>query len=247
MGETALSRPQMTPTRRSVIAGTATAVVVGLAGCTGGENDVETTVTDGQQADDIEQLSVETTNGKIQVRGAERETVSLTGRKQAPNEDRLDAVTVETAQTGQTLEVTVTDDDSDALLSTLGPTPKVDLDLEVPASLTDVDASTTNGEIQLTDLGSDVTAETTNGDITAELSEPTDVSAKTTNGDVELTVPSTTEADLSLDTTNGSVHIDGLGGYETASQSSAEVTLGAGTRRIECETTNGDVTVRGHS
>jgi hypothetical protein len=117
----------------------------------------------------------------------------------------------------------------------------------VPASLTDIDASTTNGEIWLTTPGSDITAETTNSGITAELSEPADVSTGTANGDVELTVPSIIEANFPLSTTNGSVHIDGVERYELFSQSSAEVTLGVSTCRIECETTNGDVMMRGQS
>lgn len=237
---------EMKATRRRVIAGGATAVVAGLAGCVGGENDVEETVTDERQAEDIEQLSVENTNGRVDVRGSDRETISITGRKRAPDEDRLGEVAIETTETDQTLTVAVSDDGGGILVN-LGPTPAVDLEIEVPASLADVDAETTNGGVTVRGVDSAIAAETTNGDVTAALNEPENVVAETTNGDIELTVPSTIEAELSLDTTNGSLDIHELESYETTSESSIEATVGAGTHRIECETTNGDVTVRGRS
>lgn len=237
---------EMKATRRRVIAGGATAVVAGLAGCVGGENDVEETVTDERQAEDIEQLSVENTNGRVDVRGSDRETISITGRKRAPDEDRLGEVGIETTETDQTLTVAVSDDGSGILVN-LGPTPAVDLEIEVPASLADVDAETTNGGVTVRGVDSAIAAETTNGDVTAALNEPENVVAETTNGDIELTVPSTIEAELSLDTTNGSLDVHELESYETTSESSIEATVGAGTHRIECETTNGDVTVRGRS
>lgn len=237
---------EMKATRRRVIAGGATAVVAGLAGCVGGENDVEETVTDERQAEDIEQLSVENTNGRVDVRGSDRETISITGRKRAPDEDRLGEVAIETTETDQTLTVAVSDDGGGILMN-LGPTPAVDLVIEVPASLADVDAETTNGGVTVRGVDSAIAAETTNGDVTAALNEPENVVAETTNGDIELTVPSTIEAELSLDTTNGSLDVHELESYETTSESSIEATVGAGTHRIECETTNGDVTVRGRS
>lgn len=233
----------MTLTRRNAIAGGATAVVAGLVGCVSSENDAEETVVDEQQAEDIERLSVEVRNGNIRVRSSERDTVSLTGQKRAPNAGRLDDVTVETEQTGQTLTVSVLD--GGGPLTHLGPTPEVDIEVDVPASLTAVEVDTTNGDIVLQEAEAVVAAEATKGDITAEIDEPEDVSAETTNGDVELTVPSTIEPELSLDTTHGSLDIDGLQGYETTTDTSLEATLGSGTCRIECETVNGDVAVQG--
>lgn len=236
----------MTPTRRRVIAGGASAVAAGLAGCLGGENDTEETVTDEIAADDIDRLSVETTNGEIRVHGEERDTVTLTARKQGQDEDDLDDVTVETERTGQTLNI-VADDGKSGLAALFGPEPEVDLELAVPLSLATVEADTTNGDIQCNNLESSISAETTNGDVATELNDAEDIQAETTNGDIEVSVPPTIEAKLSLETTNGALDVRRLDGYEVDSESSVEATLGAGTHEIDCETTNGDVTVQGRS
>ncbi len=237
----------MTPTRRRVIAGGASAVAAGLAGCLGGENDTEETVTDEIAADDIDRLSVETTNGEIRVHGEERDTVTLTARKQAQDEDTLDEVAVDIVQSGQTLNVVADDGGNSGLAALLEPDPVVDLELAVPLSLATVEADTTNGDIQCNNLESSISAETTNGDVATELNDAEDIQAETTNGDIEVSVPPTIEAKLSLETTNGALDVRRLDGYEVDSESSVETTLGAGTHEIDCETTNGDVTVQGRS
>lgn len=236
----------MTPTRRRVLAGGAAAVVAGLAGCVGSENDAKETVTEERQAANIEQVAVEGTNGRVTVRGSDRETISLTGVKRAPNEERLEQLTIEVTETGETLSIT-TSDDGGGSLTNLGSAPAVDMELDVPRSMADVGVETTNGDVVVKEVDGTIAAESTNGDVTAALTESADVIAETTNGDIELTVPPTIEAELSVDTTNGSLDIDGLDGYESASDSSVETKLGAGTHQIECETTNGDVTVQGRS
>lgn len=237
----------MTPTRRRVLAGGVTALAAGLAGCLGGTNDAEETVTDERQAANVDQLEVESTNGDATVRGSERETISVTASKRAPNEERLDELRVETIENDGTLTVTTSDDSDSGILSSLGPTPAVNFELDVPTSLTDVDIETTNGDIVAQEVDSNVIVESTNGDVTAGITEPADVTVETTNGDIELTVPPTIEAHLSLDTTNGSLDIDELDGYDATAESSVETKLGAGTHQIECDTTNGEITVQGRS
>lgn len=237
-------------------------MATGLAGCLSGELSAEETVTERRDAAEVTSLSVEVVNGEVSVLGEERGTVEIRGQKRTADEDDLDDVYLETNREGPELTVTVEDDTSDGLLS-FGPDPETDLELTVPDSLASVTAETTNGDVAVDQLDSDVTLETTNGDIVAqdlggavtaestngtvylELAESHNVSVETTNGDIDLTLPPSIPARFSLDTTNGEVSVTDLDGLTVDGKSTVEAELGDVAHRIDCETTNGDVAVRG--
>ena len=138
--------------------------------------------------------------------------------------------------------------------------------LKVPAG-TQVKVETTNGAIKLDRLKGDITAETTNGSITgAGLSGRVKagttnggidmdldavgrggVSLETTNGGVELTIPKSAAATISARLANGSISTADLpiqSGGET-SRRRLDGTLNGGGERIDVETTNGSITIRG--
>jgi len=104
---------------------------------------------------------------------------------------------------------------------------------------------TTNGEIHVAGVSGDVDASTTNGDIDIALADDGgNLSAESTNGKITIRASASLGATVSIETTNGDISVEGFGDSTASSDSSLEMTLGDGTRRLRLETTNGDVTLR---
>jgi DUF4097 and DUF4098 domain-containing protein YvlB len=138
--------------------------------------------------------------------------------------------------------------------------------LKVPAG-TQVRVGTTNGAIKLDRLEGDVTAQTTNGGITGTglsgrvkagttngaVSLDLDsvgqggVSVETTNGGVKLTIPRSTAANISARLANGSIHTESLDVQSRGETNRRRLdgTINGGGERIDLETTNGSITIRG--
>lgn len=112
----------------------------------------------------------------------------------------------------------------------------------------EITARTTNGGVTLREgTPSTVNAETTNGNIRLALLSEADIEAKTTNGNVSLTLPSTAEPDITFDTSNGRISIEGLGSTSVSGRGNYDARIGAGTRRIRVTTTNGNLSIEGRS
>ncbi len=208
--------------RRQLLGGCATVGTVGLAGCVSQTLDAEETVNQAFGAEGISELVVRTTNGAIDVTATETETISLEGRKRATSDSRLADVEVVTERDGGTLRIEAETDES-GLFSWLRNSPRADLSITVPETLTRTDAQTTNGSIELNSLdgestarttngsirmdalGGDITARTTNGSIELTDGSPSIISAETTNGRLSLSV--LTEPDIEAKTTNGNVSL----------------------------------------
>lgn len=251
--------------RRQLVAGGLTAAVGGLAGCVSGDRDATETFSKTRDADGIERVAVTTTNGAIRGRTERRETVEIGGEKRAAGEEALDDVTIEAVRDGASLSVSASVD-RNGVFSALRPAPAVDFDLAIPDSVATIDAKTTNGNVDLQNVAAAVTVETTNGNITVDgitgdttaestngnvtlaLAEPGNVEAETTNGSIEIQVPESTPAAFDLESTNGEITVEGLENLSNV-QTDGVVTVvnGENTYTVECETTNGDITVRGQS
>jgi len=113
----------------------------------------------------------------------------------------------------------------------------------------DVTAETTNGSINGTGLSGRVKAGTTNGSINLELDAlgQGGVSLETTNGGVKLTIPKDAAANISARLANGSIRTENLDVQSSGESSRRRLdgTLNGGGERIDVETTNGSITIRG--
>lgn len=98
-----------------------------------------------------------------------------------------------------------------------------------------------NGSVVVSDVAGDLVAETTNGSIEAAAIDG-DVALESTNGNITLTVAPDLDATVDLDTENGDVIVTGVG--DLSGTEDYPVTLGDGSRSIELETANGDVTLQ---
>lgn len=254
---------QRTVSRRTVLSGVAAGGIAALAGCISTELSAEETVRERLDADEVASLSLDATNGLITVRGGDRETVEIRGQKLAGSEDELDDIALDVTRKEGEVVVSADVDRSDELLS-LGANKKMNIEVAAPRSLSEVEADSVNGDVRVEDLGSDVDIETTNGDIATQklqgavavdttngevqvgLADSHDVRAETMNGDISLTVPPSIRARFSLETTNGEVAVNDIEGLSVSGESSIEASTGAEDNLVDCESTNGDITVQSY-
>ena len=106
----------------------------------------------------------------------------------------------------------------------------------------EIDIRTTNGKIEVDGEVGSVKARTTNGTIRLDSSIiEDDWDLSTTNGAIDLTLSRDADFEISVRTTNGSIHADDPVRVE-GKQASGRV--GKGTHDIKAATTNGNVTIR---
>ncbi len=236
--------PHTQPSRRQLLAGIATAGIVGTAGCATQSQPATDTITRTFDSTDLSTVVVESPDGAIDVTDSETPTVRVEGHKQAPDESTLGDITVDTARQQNRLYLATKQPTSGLQLLSSSP-PHMDLTVALPDEVA-VEAASTNGPI----TGEVVTtrhiqATTTNGPIDLTLASTADIIAKTTNGGVTLTLPATAEPTIDFRTTNGTIEITGLDTERISTNSDLTTTVGAGTHDISITTTNGDVTIRG--
>lgn len=131
---------------------------------------------------------------------------------------------------------------------------------------TDLDAESTNGGIDVTDVGGEIRLQTTNGGISlagvsgdvrgqtvnggvrAELEgdswNGSGLDLQTTNGGVSLVVPEGYSADLTASTVNGGLEVDFPVTVQGRIGRRVEASLGRGGPPIRIQTTNGGVSLR---
>ena len=175
-------------------------------------------------------VSLSNTNGHVRVETWNRDEVLVAATKKAKARDEDDAwevlrdIRIEITQNGG--DVTI---DTDLPRSKNGwfggsTSASVEYDIKVPATVSlrlkstnghieiedvggDVEATTTNGGIRARDLGGRLEAESTNGKIEA-LGVAGTVDAETTNGGIRAEITGSSLADdMRLSTTNGSVEL----------------------------------------
>jgi hypothetical protein len=108
-----------------------------------------------------------------------------------------------------------------------------------------VKAETVNGKVQVAALDGPVTASSVNGSVSVaidSLGGPGDIDLSTVNGSVTAQLPPSLQAQLSMETVNGSVHSDfDVAGTDTSEHKEIKGMIGSGGRRVALETVNGSV------
>jgi hypothetical protein len=211
-------------------------------------------------------LAISGTNGQITITGGDSNTVTV-------NAERIvKASTEEVAKqhlTSFEMKEDVSPDrvsiDSTTRGISLNVSRRVNFTVTVPKTAS-VTVKTSNGEVEVSNIGGHFIAESTNGRVTGtSLQKSAQVStsngvislafdnvagegivAETTNGTVTLTIPTMTNAELSARVTNGAVTHENLNLHVSeASRRRVDGRLGTGGPPIRLETTNGAITIRG--
>lgn len=114
----------------------------------------------------------------------------------------------------------------------------------------DVAASTVNGKVEVSTLGS-VVANTVNGNIHATMGRVNWSEARkfhTVNGNIDLDLPSSTSAEIRASTVNGSISSDfPLMVHGRFGGKSITGTIGTGGRELDASTVNGSIHLRQHN
>jgi len=210
-------------------------------------------------------ITVDTTNGGIDVMGEDRSDVALEARVTAwaPSESAannlLNQVVIDTGNA----EVR----DHGPHHSFFGNTGySIDYHLRVPRhlaaefhsmnggiDLTRLDGSirfsTTNGGVDLSQLSGDVQGHTTNGGLDIALSgdrwQGEGLQANTTNGGIDLRIPDPYSAHLETSTVNGGISVDFPITVQGEIKNHLDTDLGGGGPTVHIQTVNGGVTI-GH-
>jgi len=152
---------------------------------------------------------------------------------QAPGNIRLDAETHNGAvtATGLTGDVQVTTHNGK---------------IKVDSRSGKLDAETHNGAIAVTYAGPSITLETHNGEIKADLRESERIRGDMTthNGAIEISVGSSTAADVVAETNNGRVSHDASITVGSSEKSRLEGKIGPGGERLELSTHNGSISIK---
>jgi len=220
---------------KRVITGTLT-VLLGLSGCivvvnyggNAGKEKFSRTVELSAPMAAGTHLRVESTNGSINVRGAETSeafmTVTIEGR----------AATKERAQELAEQTEVVLEAYNGGLRTVINAPEKaktegisVSFDATVPVSAS-LDADTTNGNVEFCSVNGDMSADTTNGNVKMTQIVARRLKADTTNGNITLEQVSAEYVEV--DTTNGSIH-------------AAVMPADNSTFNLRADTTNGNITL----
>ncbi|HEX4007914.1 MAG TPA: DUF4097 family beta strand repeat-containing protein [Acidobacteriaceae bacterium] len=208
-------------------------------------------------------MSVNTTNGGIEVTGEDRSDVALEARVQAwgasttAANNVLNQVSIDTAN-GDIR-------DRGPKFSFLGRSGySIDYRLRVPRHLAaefhsmnggielagldgKVRFSTTNGGVQLSQLSGDVQGNTVNGGLDITLAgdrwQGEGLRADTTNGGIDLRVPDHYSAHLESSTVNGGISIGFPITVQGEIKNHLDTDLGSGGATVHVETVNGGVTI----
>jgi hypothetical protein len=208
-------------------------------------------------------LSVDTTNGGIDVIGEDRPDVALEARVTAwaPSEDEatslLNQVVIDTAG-GEVRD----HGPHENFFGRRGY--NVDYHLHVPRHLSaefhstnggidlasldgEIRFSTTNGGVDLNGLSGDVQGRTTNGGLDVALSgdhwQGEGLHADTTNGGVDLHVPDHYSAHLEAGTVNGGISVDFPVTVQGEIKNHLDTNIGSGGQTVHVQTTNGGVSI----
>lgn len=213
-------------------------------------------------------ITVENTNGFINLEGWDQEKVEVTAVKSARGYDIRDAeenlkrLEVSFDQTGNDLKIETRYPRrlrfGGSVSYTLRVPRKANVDLQTTnghVSVSEIDGKirvhSTNGALKAENIAGSLRGSTTNGSITATLLRFSgdDIHLSSTNGAIRLSLPDEVNAEVSAHTTNGSVRTDfPITTRGEIGKHSLKGTLGRGGAQIELGTTNGSISIlRGSS
>lgn len=213
-------------------------------------------------------VEIANTNGKIDVEGADVETVEIRTERIAkaatddgarrllpsvkvqedvsPDHIKLETAPVSGLLIGASYEVRYTVRAPKSAVLRLHNT---NGEVSVTGTTGQLNAQATNGAVKASGVSGEILAHTTNGAVVVELAALTaKVSLETTNGGVSLTVPDDAKADVSASCTNGGISVTGLKLETTeSSRRRIEGKLNGGGTMIDLRTTNGGIRLRSRS
>jgi hypothetical protein len=175
-------------------------------------------------------LTVGLVQGSITVRGTNRQDILVTARPEADRPSRrVDPDATGLRRIPQTAGYRITEEANRVRVSADSPNRSVHFEIEVPSRTNlklstvndgeilienidgDIDVSNTNGGIALNNVAGSVSAGTTNGSVRATMTRVTaqrEMAFTSLNGTIDVTLPSSTQANLRLRSDHGDIYSD---------------------------------------
>lgn len=219
-------------------------------------------------------ISVENTNGSIEIAGWDKDSVAISGTKSASSEEALKSIKIEISQGAGSISVRTLlppvrhggagakylinlprKSQLDQITSTNGPLRVEDISGEVRLRTSNGSihlgnvrgrlwVDTSNGRIEGTNLDGDTVLRTTNGSIHLDRVRGA-MEARTTNGSITLSLPADIKATVDAETTHGTVSSDfDELVHRSRSRRHLEGAIGNGGPLIRLLTTNGSIRLR---
>jgi len=212
-------------------------------------------------------VHLDNVNGKVEITTWDRAEVKVDAVKRGDDHEHLDAVRIEIDAKSDQIRIHTRYPNTKSGWGSRNDSVSVDYQVKVPAQarLDDVQtvngslkiagvqgpvhAATVNGHLEASGLAADSTLESVNGTVEAtfdHLQAVKSVALKTVNGAVKLTLPADADADVSVNTVNGSIHTDHDLTVKKNWPLGSELhgKLGKGGTRIKAETVNGTIQIR---
>ena len=216
-------------------------------------------------------LTVKDINGKIEATGTSGNTAEVIAEKSGRDAD-LVRVSITSSSQGVLVCVVYPDDSGDSEgcghhHSDREIHARVDFTIKVPAGI-HLRADNVNGSVTANDLDANAEASSVNGSVSVSTKSwaqaksvngsvsvemgasdwPDELALDSVNGNVELTAPSGLNADVHLQTMNGTVRSDFAytvnGGSVSGRGSRIEATIGSGGRTLKMKSVNGSIELR---
>jgi DUF4097 and DUF4098 domain-containing protein YvlB len=184
-----------------------------------------------------ERLSIENTNGSVEISGWDQNKIEITGTRYASTKEGLDQVKIDVVNDPGLLQLrTVRPSDHRGSLGAR-------YTIQAPRGIILDRITSTNGHIRVHDVESGGRITTSNGAIRVENVRGT-VEARTTNGAIELR---SVDGGGSMKTSNGRITAEDIGGKCSAETTNGPIELAlqrVPKDGIRAETSNGSITVK---
>ena len=207
-------------------------------------------------------------NGSITVTGASGNSVEIIAIKKADNQKDLDQIEIEISHSASEIEIETELGKSDSWFShnnsgevryeiivpgftELDSVETVNGDVTVSGVSGNVSAESVNGDLDISDLVGDVSLSTVNGSVNAAFAKcegEQSVKTETVNGRVTISLPESSDVQITADTLNGGINGRDFG-LETDKGfvgSDLNGKIGSGSARLNIDTVNGSIKIRSH-
>lgn len=186
-----------------------------------------------------QRVSVENSNGSVEVAGWDKDEVDISGERFAPTEDYLRQLKVDVQASDVAVRIRTVKPKG---MGWRGPFGGVKYLIRVPRRTILDRIESTNGSLRVEDVQGNALLRSTNGSIKLYHSQGVH-DIQTTNGGIEL---STHNGDVKARTTNGTIRAEDLAGNLIAETTNGSVNArltGPLTSPVRAETTNGSINV----
>jgi hypothetical protein len=186
-----------------------------------------------------QRVSVENSNGSIEISGWDKNEVDISGERYAPTEDYLKLLKVDVQASAIAVRIRTI---KPARSGWTGPTGGVKYLIRVPRQTILDRVESTNGSLRVEDVQGNALLRSTNGAIRLYRAQGS-YDVVTTNGSIEFSVHT---GDVKARTTNGGIRAETLTGNLSAETTNGSIharVVGAATQPMRLETTNGGIEV----